>query len=201
MLHRDVKPANILIGDDDRYVLSDFGIASIFEASRTSTHGLAGTADYMAPEIVLGGQATRQSDVYSLSTTLHSLLLGRAPFSRSTDQSVSATLQRVVNEEPASLVANGVPSGLASVIERAMSKDPTKRHVSAADFERSLLASVPSELQVPAELSTIRRAALEKPAIGEPTIGHETILLNTIRPPDAPEPESLVAFGPPPVRV
>ncbi len=173
VLHRDVKPANILIDRTNRYRLADFGIASIVGSSRSSSTGMAGTVGYLAPEIILGKKATPQSDIYSLAATLHALVTGTPPFSKATDESAAASIARTLHEAAADLRELGAPEWFAAAIERALAKDPAVRFGSADEFAATLLArgdqtlirSVPS-VAGPSPDATVRHAKTEQmPAI------------------------------------
>lgn len=96
IIHRDVKPANILIADDNRIVLVDFGVAAI-TSDPTITKGIVGTLAYMAPERFQGARALPASDVFSLGTTLYCAVRGRSPFARATD---AETVAAVLHEHP-----------------------------------------------------------------------------------------------------
>jgi serine/threonine protein kinase len=165
ILHRDVKPANILVGSNGRYLLGDFGVASAFRSTRSSAVGLAGTPDFMAPEVVNGKRATSQSDIYSLGATLYQLSSGTSPFGRDTDESIATTLLRIVQEQPTDIRSFDTPEWLATTIEAAMSKDPANRFASAAEMASVLRSrSVPvlsasnSPWVADADDTTIRRA-------------------------------------------
>ena len=158
ILHRDVKPANILIDRSVRFRLADFGIASIVGATRSSgVGGMAGTIGYMAPEIILGHKAVPASDVYSLAATMHSLVTGSAPFSKATDESVAASIARILNEPHPDLRDRGVPESLALVIDHAMAKDPADRYADAEELSRALTATMIDGDR------TVRRGALVVP--------------------------------------
>jgi serine/threonine protein kinase len=122
VLHRDVKPDNVLIADDGRTVLTDFGIAALEDDSPiTHTGMLVGTPSYIAPERAAGAQAKRASDLWSLGVTMFFAVEGRSPFERS---SPLATLAAVLYDHPGPLELAGP---LAPVIDGLLIKEPTKR--------------------------------------------------------------------------
>ncbi|KUN84454.1 serine/threonine-protein kinase [Streptomyces griseoruber] len=123
ILHRDVKPDNILLGRHDRIVLTDFGIARIEgETSLTDTGGFVGSPEYIAPERVLGQRPGPASDLWSLGVVLYAATEGVSPFRRS---NTPATLQSVLNAVPAPPAAARGP--LAEAVNGLLDKDPARR--------------------------------------------------------------------------
>jgi eukaryotic-like serine/threonine-protein kinase len=124
VVHRDVKPANIMVRPDGIVKLTDFGIARALDASGHTRNGeLLGTPNYISPEQVKGQTATAASDLYALGVVAHEMLTGRRPFDRETP---FATAMCHVQEPPPPLPDN-VPEELALVIEDCLAKDPTMR--------------------------------------------------------------------------
>jgi hypothetical protein len=147
VLHRDVKPDNVLLGRHDRVVLTDFGIAHIEGDTRlTDTGGFVGSPEYIAPERVLGQRPGPASDLWSLGVLLYAATEGVSPFRRS---NTPATLQSVLNATPAPPAAASGP--LAEVINGLLHKDPA--HRPAADRVRALLteAAKPPAPPVPTQ--------------------------------------------------
>lgn len=137
LLHRDIKPHNIIVTDADFAYLVDFGIAETRGDTRLTTAGTpVGTVHYMAPERFTGGDATPAVDVYSLACVLYEMLTGDAPFARD-------SLQNVVGAHLASPVprpsAGGaqVPAAFDAVIARGMAKDPDDRYGTAGGLVRA----------------------------------------------------------------
>ncbi|MGW0133323.1 serine/threonine-protein kinase [Streptomyces sp. NPDC003299] len=127
VLHRDVKPDNILLGRHHRIVLTDFGIAQIEgETSLTDTGGFVGSPEYIAPERVLGQRPGPASDLWSLGVVLYAATEGVSPFRRS---NTPATLQSVLNATPAPPAAASGP--LAEAINGLLHKDPSQRPTAA----------------------------------------------------------------------
>ncbi|MFJ9338284.1 serine/threonine-protein kinase [Streptomyces sp. NPDC101733] len=136
VLHRDVKPGNVLLAKDGRVLLTDFGIAAIEgDSSITRTGELVGSIDYLAPERVTGGAPDPSSDLWSLGATLYTAVEARSPFRRT---SPISSLQAVVNDEPPAPVQAGA---LGPVITALLRKDPTERP-SAAEAERMLIEAM-----------------------------------------------------------
>ncbi|MGW3939805.1 protein kinase domain-containing protein [Streptomyces phaeochromogenes] len=132
VLHRDVKPANVLLADDGRVVLTDFGIATVEgDSALTMTGELVGSPEYLAPERALGRNPGPASDLWSLGALLYTAVQGRSPFRRTSPLS---TLRAIVDDE---LPPPHRAGPLASVIEGLMRKDPDDR-MSAVEAEREL---------------------------------------------------------------
>ncbi|MFJ1841298.1 MULTISPECIES: serine/threonine-protein kinase [unclassified Streptomyces] len=136
VLHRDVKPGNVLLAKDGQVLLTDFGIAAIEgDSTITRTGELVGSIDYLAPERVRGGDPGPASDLWSLGATLYTAVEGRSPFRRT---SPISTMQAVVTEEPPPPERAGP---LAPVITALLRKEPEDRP-SATEAERMLLEAM-----------------------------------------------------------
>ncbi|MFG2984263.1 protein kinase [Streptomyces sp. NPDC048258] len=136
VLHRDVKPGNVLLAKDGRVLLTDFGIAAIEgDSSITRTGEIVGSIDYLAPERVTGGTPGTASDLWSLGATLYTAVEARSPFRRT---SPISSLQAVVNDEPPALRQAGP---LGPVITALLRKDPGERPT-AEDAERMLIEAM-----------------------------------------------------------
>lgn len=136
VLHRDVKPGNVLLARDGRVLLTDFGIAAIEgDSTITRTGELVGSIDYLAPERVRGGDPGPASDLWSLGATLYTAVEGRSPFRRT---SPISTMQAVVTEEPPTPERAGA---LSHVITALLRKEPEDRP-SAEETERMLLEAM-----------------------------------------------------------
>lgn len=145
MLHRDVKPENVLIGTYGEAKLGDFGIAVVGGVHTATATGLVtATVAHAAPEVLSGTKASVRSDVYGLASTLYTLLSGTPAFSGGGDDSMVALIARLASAPVPDLRPRGVPDVLANVIETAMAKAPEQRPPNAAalgetlqDLERS----------------------------------------------------------------
>jgi hypothetical protein len=133
VVHRDVKPANIMVLRTGEPKIMDFGIARVDAGHLTTPGELFGTPLYMAPEQALGRPADARSDLFSLGTIAYTLLTGEAPF---TAPSVPAILARVVHRSapPPSELVPGLPPAIDDVLARAMAKAPEDRHPTAWAF-------------------------------------------------------------------
>ncbi len=157
LVHRDVKPANILLEEDvERVRLTDFGLArAAAEAAVTRSGVVAGTPHYMAPEQALGLAADQRADLFSLGSTIYAMCAGHPPFRA---DSPLAVLKRVCDDEPRPLleVNAEIPTWLTAIVGRLMHKDPARRIQTAgevSDLLRRCLAHVqqPSVAPLPAE--------------------------------------------------
>ncbi len=170
VVHRDIKPANILL-EDDHAIVSDFGIA---RAVRKATEeadpdltvtGLAiGTPSYMSPEQGGGDEIDGRSDIYALGCVMYHMLVGTPPFDGPTAQSI--IMQHFVKDPP-SIVREGVPPALRTVITTAMSKNPAHRYASGADMRNALRVLETRHLPTspPAALTTTREQRASTPLV------------------------------------
>jgi eukaryotic-like serine/threonine-protein kinase len=141
IVHRDVKPANVMLTPGGGVKVMDFGIAAAADETHSTTgSGLYATVSYVSPERVAGEPATPASDVYSLGAVLYELLSGRPPFSASTPALVA---RAHLHDQPAPVrqLAPWVPARLAEAAEAALAKDPARRPSSAAAFAARLRAA------------------------------------------------------------
>ncbi|HEY4428854.1 MAG TPA: protein kinase [Solirubrobacteraceae bacterium] len=141
IVHRDVKPANVMLADDGTVKVLDFGIARSLDGSTlTLDASVLGTAGYMAPEQALGGRADERSDVYSLGCLLYALLTGAPPF---TGESAAAVLHQHVNSDPRAPRAlnRSISPSLEALVLSMLAKSPDARPQDAAEVHRLLDAS------------------------------------------------------------
>ncbi|PZG19517.1 hypothetical protein C1I95_11500, partial [Micromonospora craterilacus] len=134
ILHRDVKPENILFTNYGEPALADFGVAALTSGAKRSVTIAALTPNHAAPEMLDGGRASTVSDVYSLASTAYQILTGAPPFQRGRDEGLLSFFGRVVNEPAPTLNGTGLPPGLAEVIARGLAKDPAQRYPTAEQF-------------------------------------------------------------------
>lgn len=134
ILHRDIKPGNILLTAYDEPQLTDFGIARVSGSFETSEGLIAGSPAFMAPEVLRGEQPTELSDVYGLAATLFSLITGHAALERRAGEKVVAQFVRMTSQPLADLRGFELPSDLSGAIEAAMSPEKSERPRSAAEF-------------------------------------------------------------------
>jgi serine/threonine protein kinase len=135
IIHRDVKPANLLVTPDRRVKITDFGIARATEGmALTQTGQVMGTPQYLSPEQAQGGQATPASDVYSLGVVTFECLTSRRPFVGETPIATALAHLR----EPVPPLPPDVPADLAAVVTRALAKDPAERFPDATAYAAAL---------------------------------------------------------------
>lgn len=141
ILHRDVKPGNILLNEFGEPELTDFGIAHISGGFVTTSRVVTGSPAFTAPEILQGHPPTAASDVYSLGSTLFCLITGHAAFERRSGEKLVAQFLRITSEPLPDLRARDIPDDVCRVIERAMSHRPQDRQASAAALGEQLCAA------------------------------------------------------------
>lgn len=145
IVHRDIKPHNILIDHDGNVKITDFGIAMALSAtSITQTNSVLGSVHYLSPEQARGGMATKKSDIYSLGIVMFELLTGRLPFSG--ESAVSIALKHLQSETPSIRRWNPtIPQSVENIVLKATAKDPFHRYDSAEDMERDLRSALDPE--------------------------------------------------------
>ena len=187
IIHRDVKPANILIAEHGSVKVGDFGIAKSTEGlDHTLTGEIIGTPAYLAPERLEGRRATPESDVYSLGVVLYEALAGRKPFSGDTPLALAHAVLSTV-PTPLRELRPDIDASLAATVDRAMDKAPERRFPSAGAMAESLLGS------------TTGHAGVGAPAATESATGDATRRVtvgSTQRLPAPPVPEGSVAEEP-----
>jgi serine/threonine protein kinase len=145
VVHRDVKPGNILLDRDEWVKVTDFGIAKAAFAGSdlTTTGNLLGTARYLAPEQVAGGPIDARTDLYATGIVLYEALTGRAPFEAET-HIATATKRLTAEPVPPRALRSGISKGLDAVVMRALAREPDGRFGSAEEMAESLERAVPS---------------------------------------------------------
>ena len=138
MIHRDVKPANLMLDEDGRVVLTDFGIAKIVTGAQfTASGGMIGTPAYMAPEQGLGEAGDERSDIYSLGVILFQLLTNHLPYDA--DTPLGIILKHVNEPIPAPRqYASDIPDDLERIVFKALAKEPSERYQTAAELAEDL---------------------------------------------------------------
>jgi serine/threonine protein kinase len=200
VVHRDIKPGNIMVLSDGDVRIADFGIAQLQSGARTMTGQVLGTPKYMSPEQIMGKHVDGRADIFSLGVVLYQLLTGVSPFDAS---SVSTIMYRVINE-PAlmpSLIIKDVPRAFEVILAKALAKLPEQRYQTAGemaadlrryrelddapppDWEGSGLlgpsSSAPIDPTVPGDATVLNRADTvplgKPPALGERTVPRQRV--------------------------
>jgi serine/threonine-protein kinase len=163
LVHRDVKPQNVLIDQEGRAKVTDFGIARSKEVrGLTATGRVLGTTDYVSPEQAMGESVDERSDIYSLGVVLYEMLTGEVPFHAETQVGVA---MKHVNEPMPDVfeLSPEVSAAVAAVVDQATAKDPSQRYATAADMVRDL------------------EGTLEVEAARSGTTGEATAVLRSVR--------------------
>nr|WP_320132277.1 serine/threonine-protein kinase [uncultured Holophaga sp.] len=137
IVHRDIKPDNVLVSRDGRFKLMDFGIARRDESRLTQAGMIFGTPFYTAPELLTGAESSAATDRYAFVVTVFEVITGTLPFQGS---SVGATLYRITHEAPE--IPASLPVAVAEVFRKALAKDPDERYPDLPGFLGSLLETL-----------------------------------------------------------
>ena len=157
LIHRDIKPQNILLDEHGTVKVTDFGIAIALSATAlTQTNSILGSVHYLSPEQARGGIATKKSDIYSLGIVFYELLTGELPFSGET--AISIALKHLQIETPSVKTFNSkIPQSVENIVKKATDKDPLARFSSVIKLEDALLECLdPSKINEPPYQSPIQ---------------------------------------------
>src|SRR5947209_13887743 len=137
IVHRDIKPHNIVVGPDGRLKVTDFGIARSGASQMTEAGSIVGTAQYLSPEQARGAPVDPRSDLYSLGVVVYEMLTGKVPFTGDTPVEIAMKHLSQVPKPP-SEIRPEVPHDLDAVVMRALAKDPEQRYGSAEEMDADL---------------------------------------------------------------
>ena len=151
IVHRDVKPANVMVMKNGLVKITDFGIAQMSSASRTMSGMVMGSPKYMSPEQVVGQTVDGRSDIFSLAVVLYEMLTGKTPFS---GDNISAIMYQILNDEPIPPKAfnQNIPDSINYIVLKALAKHPDKRYQNAKDMARDLKRYKTMEVPAPGEM-------------------------------------------------
>ena len=138
IIHRDVKPANILLTDYGEPLLTDFGIARIQDGFETQSGAITGSPAFVAPEVLRGDPPNAAADIYGLGATMFAALTGHAAFERRRGEQVVAQFLRITSQPVPDLREDGIPDDVSRAIEHAMDADPTRRPAAASALGKEL---------------------------------------------------------------
>lgn len=189
LVHRDVKPANILLSKDGRVLVTDFGIAKAAETGDlTATGAMIGTAKYLAPEQVEGGPIDGRADLYALGVVLYEALTGTPPFLAETDAATAlARLHR--DPRPPSELRADLPRGVEAVVLQCLARNPDHRFATAAALRRALVHAGAEPERAPAVAAQAAAEAATPAPAATPSSPH---------PIPAPSPPAAPPLSPPP---
>src|SRR3954468_21409623 len=137
IVHRDIKPHNIVVGTDGRLKVTDFGIARSGASQMTEAGSIVGTAQYLSPEQARGAPVDARSDLYSLGIVLYEMLTGKVPFTGDAPVEIAMKHLTAVPEPPSKLRPD-IPHDLDAIVMRALAKDPEQRYASAEEMDAGL---------------------------------------------------------------
>ncbi|MEN1934363.1 Stk1 family PASTA domain-containing Ser/Thr kinase [Paenibacillus sp. 102] len=184
IVHRDIKPHNILVRDDGVVKVTDFGIATATSATTiTHTNSVLGSVHYLSPEQARGGIANKQSDIYSLGIVMFELLTGRQPFSG--ESAVAIALKHLQNETPSPKRWNpDIPQSVENIILKATAKDPFHRYQSANAMKRDIETALYPErineqpFYIPEDMEATKAIPIIQQEQLFGNVSDETIVLN-----------------------
>jgi beta-lactam-binding protein with PASTA domain/predicted Ser/Thr protein kinase len=148
IVHRDIKPHNVVVAPDGRLKVTDFGIARSGTSQMTETGSIIGTAQYLSPEQAKGAPVTPASDIYSVGIVLYEMLTGLVPFTGDTPLEIAMKHLSAIPEPPSEHRAE-VPHDLDSIVLRALAKDPADRYQSAEEMDADLARAARGQAVAP----------------------------------------------------
>jgi serine/threonine protein kinase/Tol biopolymer transport system component len=189
IVHRDVKPANVIVAPDGRVKIVDFGIAKLADQSRLTRDGTAvGTAGYMAPEQIRGEEVDPRTDVWALGVVFYEMVTGRTPFPGDNDHE---RIRGILSREPAPMASlrSGLPPELARITARSLAKKPADRYPAMEAMREDLLllagrlgASLPAESldptlrEIPSQPSSVSSVLGDTDHLVGRTLAHYRVL-------------------------
>jgi eukaryotic-like serine/threonine-protein kinase len=184
VVHRDMKPANLILLENGRVKVADFGIARVEKSELTQTGTVLGTPSYMSPEQFMGHPVDGRSDLFSCGVILYQMLTGEKPF---TGESTTTVMYKVLREDPVppSELNLTLPPALDAVVKKALAKNPSERFQSGREFAQALQAAVsgqpmaapaPAPFAAPPAVTAAPVMAAAAPRMPEPAAMPEIVI-------------------------
>ncbi len=161
IVHRDIKPGNILLDNNKRPYICDFGVARVDTSTLTQSGTAVGTPSYMSPEQVMGKKIDKRSDIFSIGCILYEFLTGRRPFEA---ENITTVIYKIINEEPPAIseIKKGLPAGFEKIVNKALAKDANDRYQNCKQLtedlrnldklsDKTIAVTVAKELPIPEE--------------------------------------------------
>ncbi|MEQ8675514.1 MAG: protein kinase [Aggregatilineales bacterium] len=197
VIHRDIKPGNILIDSEENVLLADFGIAKISDSNMTGT-GVVGTPAYMAPEQAQGTGVDKRIDIYALGVVVYQMITGTQPYSAATPMQL---LVKVIQDPVPNIltVQSDLPVALSQVMRRVLAKDPDDRYQTATAFAEAFTRAIHTRdeslanIQHTVPLTTednVSTQALDRPNVGSSTIAFDENTQNKIKAASSTDPQN-----------
>ena len=183
IVHRDVKPANVMVMKNGLVKITDFGIAQMSSASRTLSGMVMGSPKYMSPEQVVGQAVDGRSDIFSLGVVLYEMLAGKTPFA---GENISAIMYQILNDEPIPPKAfnQNIPDSINFIVLKALAKHPDKRYQNAKEMARDLKRYKTMEISVSGEQPQPEES-MERRKQPRENLGDTTQIMPSLVPPNA----------------
>jgi len=183
IVHRDVKPANVMVMKNGLVKITDFGIAQMSSASRTLSGMVMGSPKYMSPEQVVGQAVDGRSDIFSLGVVLYEMLAGKTPFA---GENISAIMYQILNDEPIPPKAfnQNIPDSINFIVLKALAKHPDKRYQNAKEMARDLKRYKTMEISGSGEQPQPEES-MERRKQPRENLGDTTQIMPTLVPPNA----------------
>ncbi len=183
IVHRDVKPANVMVMKNGLVKITDFGIAQMSSASRTMSGMVMGSPKYMSPEQVVGQGVDGRSDIFSLGVVLYEMLAGKTPFA---GENISAIMYQILNDEPTPPKSfnQNIPDSINFIVLKALAKHPDKRYQNAKEMARDLKRYKTMEISASGELPESEES-MERRKRPRENLGDTTQLMPSLVPVNA----------------
>lgn len=172
IVHRDVKPANVMVMKNGLIKITDFGIAQMSSASRTVAGMVMGSPKYMSPEQVVGQAVDGRSDIFALGVVIYEMLTGKTPFA---GDNISAIMYQILNDDPAppKNLNQNIPDSINYIVLKALAKHPDKRYQNAKELARDIkrykTMEVPSGEEAPKVPESLERRKRPREQLGDAT--------------------------------